>query len=350
MIKNRDFFTKVVEYKTQETPEICVVMPVYNASHIIAKSLNGITKSISKNAHVVLILDNCSDSSESLCIDWFTEQIKKSETFGITIYRSYKSNHETKCDNFAFKNHRASIAFLEVQADIVLNDPNLDLIITKCFKSHPILFAISGRGTHLWQLPYNPKLKTRIVLEIMLDIYRRSKRVIPPQREAAKLRLLELDDHSFFEEWGFGRIGENVESRVEVGRSRKIYLSETVMRGPIAFNSNALRELNYLNERAHPLAGDDHEITLRAWTELSLRSGYMPINYESPLSWGADRRKKPLKEEFNNLYLRFRQSLLRKESKLCIDSAQKSDSQYKFRGCCRRKSCCPKKNQILKSQ
>jgi hypothetical protein len=219
-----------------------------------------------------------------------------------------------------FRNHQASIAFLEVQADIVLNDPNLDITIANCFKSHPILFAISGRGTHLWQIPYNPRMKPKVILEVMLDIYRRSKRVESAQPEVPNAKLLKLDDHTFFEEWGFGRIGENVESTVTIGSTRKIYLSETVMRGPIAFNSNALRELNYLNERAHPLAGDDHEITLRAWTDLNLRSGYMPIAYESPLSWGADRRKKPISEEINNLYLRFRQSFFKKESKLFIES------------------------------
>lgn len=321
IVNNDNNFVKILEFKEVDNLDTCVVMPIYNASHILSNSLAGLSSSISQNSHVILILDNCHDQSELLCTSWFSNQIKKKSTFGITIYKTLTSMHETRCDNFAFQNHKAKIAYLEVQADIVLEESDLDIKLAKCFKLYPELFAISGRGTHLWQLPYNPKLRPRVIFEILIDIFGRTRTKKNYKLNLSAGEILELDDIDFYENWGFGKIGIHTEAKVEVNQKRKIYLSETVMRGPISFNANALQRLNYLNEKAHPLAGDDHEVTLRAWLDLGLRSGYMPIAYESQIEWGADRSKKPIKEELSNLFLRLKQASHRKESRLFLESS-----------------------------
>jgi glycosyltransferase involved in cell wall biosynthesis len=299
---------------------ISYVIPAYNAEISIYQVLSSLYKNTVLPLNIVVILDACTDNTAIEIQRWITCYIesRKRKIWLKTITTS-RSIQETSCDNLGFKEFPNSEVIVDIQADIIISEKNFDLKILKIFKDNPDIFALSNRGTHPWPRNYTGKITVRTFLEIIRGIVERNYRVKKMDLSiAAKSKNFYLDKDKFYSRKEFGRLGEYTELEPFYENStRSIWLGETVMRGPLAFRNSALKELGYLNDKSHPLAGDDHELTLRAWRKLRLRAAYCPMSYSSPLRIGADRRPKPLKEEFRNIRWRFLQWIYSNQSALC---------------------------------
>ena len=73
----------------------------------------------------------------------------------------------------------------------------------------------------------------------------------------------------------------------------------SVNRGPLAIAKEKIAKLGYLDEFHYCLGEDDHVLFLRAWKEKNWRTGFMPIEFHSPLDRGSTRRPRTLASEFS---------------------------------------------------
>ena len=73
----------------------------------------------------------------------------------------------------------------------------------------------------------------------------------------------------------------------------------SVNRGPLAIAKEKIAKLGYLDEFHYCLGEDDHDLFLRAWKEKNWRTGFMPIEFHSPLDRGSTRRPRTLASEFS---------------------------------------------------
>lgn len=68
-------------------------------------------------------------------------------------------------------------------------------------------------------------------------------------------------------------------------------IRQTVNNGPMAYRTDILKKLNYLDERYYPGALCDNDITLRASRDFGLKCGALWIDYRSDIEWGKTRSK-----------------------------------------------------------
>lgn len=246
-----------------KTPDISVIVPVYNQANIIRNNLVSILENISSPFHLIVILDACSDSSCSEVFKFATdsESISKHRGYGtlcgMTVITSRVPLFEATCDNLGFAISRdvLKVSFaLEIQADMQLIQYGIDRQLRKPFLHYKDVLAVSGRlcaglprGTH----PHEWKG----VGKFGVDIDR-------------PLRLKSLNEYS------------------------KFYVDETVCRGPILFDLNKLHEIGYLDDINFPLSDDDHDLCARAWAEKNWVVGYVPIEFKSPLIDGSTRKQR----------------------------------------------------------
>jgi glycosyltransferase involved in cell wall biosynthesis len=301
--------------------KISFIVPVYNAETSISQVLTAIYDCTVLPLNITIVLDACIDNSLLIIKQWIKDYIDLNERkIWIKVIVTKKSIQETRCDNLGFKEFPDSEVIVDVQSDIIIREKFFDLKVLKIFAENQDIFALSNRGTAPWPKNYSGKISLITLYELIGDIIKRryQNNVIDFDRliETQSNKFV-LDKDTFFSKKDFGRLGQYVEIEPEYESStRSLWLGETVMRGPLAFRNSALKELGYLNEKSHPLAGDDHELTLRAWRKLRLRAAYCPMSYSSPVRLGADRRSKPLREEFRNIGWRFLQWIYSSQSAL----------------------------------
>jgi len=316
---SRQDFSNFSRDKSQVEFSVAFVIPVHDNGHSIEQALDALYSNTVLPFRLIIVLDSCNDRSPEVVFRWVSSVIlRKSRAVSISVVTSKRMLHETMSDNIGFSLLPECEIIVEVQADIIIQEKNFDRKIQKVFNAFPDIVAISGRGTHLWTDNYNPELSFGILKQIFKDIFSRQFGLIS-QKEEVHSKTLVLDRIKFFSEDNFGRLGVYTESKPKMAvESRQIYLSETVMRGPLAFRNSSLVAHGFLNSRAHPLAFDDHEFFLRAWKQSGMRTCYLPINYDSPLSYGNDRRRKPWKDEIFVLWLRVKMWLHKGESELYL--------------------------------
>ena len=113
--------------------------------------------------------------------------------------------------------------------------------------------------------------------------------------------------HNVFRGGGIGKLGHSIETSIEsLGLNSNIfYVYETCNRGPLLFHKKKLEELNYLDEKNYHLDNSDHDIMVRAYLEKKYISGYVPINFNSPLVYGSTRKSDDFKD-INDMYKKLR--------------------------------------------
>ena len=309
------------EYSKSGSVDQGIVVPIHNMAETIVPVLNGIFDSVSRNSHLVLILDACSDKSEQVILEFLKIKIQLNElgnVIRINLFNSRRNLFEAKAENFAIDIFKELTYLISVQADIVIQEKFFDSKIVEAFVQNPDVFMISGRGTHTWEIPeepVNPFVSLYQIFDGLKNIFRfgvnsgdKADRKILNKRPSLK-----LDHDSFYELDYFGRCGDFHSHFVETGNDC-IYLSETVMRGPLAFRLKEIRKLGGLDWKRHRLGNDDHCISMKAWHQRRLRTAYMPIEYVSPLEWGATRKNKNFKELFSFGLMRIKEFFYHRKS------------------------------------
>ena len=226
-----------------------IVTPVYNQEEIIVENLKSIILNTLDTFEIILILDFCFDNTEEKILNFIENYKNLSENFiQIKIIKNEeKPLFETKCDNIGFKLSEGKYC-LEIQADMKMTELGYNLQLSKPFLILDNVIAVSGRCAH------------------------------------------NLYEHHI----GVGKIGMDIEKTCdELNISKnKFYVFETCNRGPLIFDKEKLKELNFLNEEEYFLDNSDHDLMARAYLQKKYICGYVPIDFESLLETGSTRNNK----------------------------------------------------------
>jgi len=224
-------------------PQLSVVMPIHNQEDRIITTLSSvINNTIDCNYELILILDSCSDNTETVVLQLVQNIISEWIT-DIIILKSKNPLFETAADNLGFICSRGD-HILEIQADIEIIDKGYNTKLHIPFKIRDDVIGVSGRCCH--GLTYSHG-----VGKLGYDI---------------ELPLSELIDKNVF------------------------YISETCNRGPLMLDRNKLKMLGYLDEVNYFLDNSDHDLFARAYYEHKFICGYVPIEFNAPLMFGSTRK------------------------------------------------------------
>ena len=324
-----------VLYQSTRSKEVGVLIPCHNPGQVLTQAIEHLDENISQNYELVLVLDNCTKNEIQTITDYlelFKE--KSSKLAKLSVVTTFVNFYETRSDNKGFKILGETKYVIELQADILIKEKNFDVKYLRAFEKVPDLLAISGRGIQGFVTDYKPSFLNflREILHLirknsLLDDRKNDDSLDRSPRPPSIRSQVVLRERDFYEENFFGLFGENIESRVrnydEV--CLNLYLGHSIFRGPIFFDSRKLRELEFLNEKSHRLGNDDHEICSRAWAQMGWRVGYIPLDIESRLSWGATRKKKNASELFSFMLMKFVVFNMKRESFLYSFGRDKFD-------------------------
>ena len=112
-----------------------------------------------------------------------------------------------------------------------------------------------------------------------------------------------------------GRCGSDVGLPLPAHADRATFVvTDTVNRGPLMLRSRTTQQLGFLDENAHLLENDDHDLMARA-KKLGYKAGYLPVEMYAPMDLST--RKNPATKSFTppdvknseSLYREYRLSL-----------------------------------------
>lgn len=341
-------------YLREPSPIISIVVPVFNQSQIIQANLASILKS-TENFFELIIIDDGSTDTTTKEIKTFLDDLKdlavSTKITEVSFYRFKRSVFETRCDDFGIRSATTNYV-IEIQADMEVYEKGYDAKMLTALKSTEDILMISGRGTE----PIEPivayyrntlgsdrsvarsvsshfflrclaQLKHRLKLTFKLRLHiTQITKVAPTSFSQNKFEI--FTEKMFYQVGKAGRLGTLIEvlpTDAEL-KARKIWLGQTVMRGPLIIDREKYLKVNGLNVRLFFQGFDDHELSVRSYQLFDFRVGYVPIGFSSPLADGSTRRARSISSELQIL-----QNLLRirrrwKESTLYLyadESAKK---------------------------
>jgi glycosyltransferase involved in cell wall biosynthesis len=333
MLKSQNLPSAEVVFNAAE-PEISVVMPVFNQKEIISTVLGNLDESMTLFYELILIDDASSDGSFEEVME-FLGNLRSSTLSGFRVFRARQSQFETSCDVFGFSVARAPF-LLEIQADMFIRDPGFDSRFVAAMTRFPDLVALSGRGAEpifevakqyksgLGSVIANQKTLAGYVLstlarhlpsEGMRKFFRllRKGRVASshPEEDARLNPQLE----SFLLHGRAGRLGREIENFPTESFPRgKIWLSHTVMRGPLFLDALKYNDLGGFDQSSFFLGYDDHEFMIKAFLTKGYRCGFTPVNFRSPLGAGSTRKMRSIRDEAQILFKLLKISRKRKQT------------------------------------
>jgi GT2 family glycosyltransferase len=239
-----------------------VIVPVFNQERFIQRCLAGIADNVAAPSDLVMVLDCCSDGSESAVLSFVGEA--RARFRRVTVLRTTYPIFETRADNLGFLLSRGEFV-IEVQSDIEILTGGFDALLKGPMQESPQIFSTSGRGgTWFGQLLPKPERKRRFPI---------------------RSRVWEC--------LGWDRIGYTgtsiVGAKDNAGITSVYAQAETVMRGPWCLRRRDLVDLGLLDEKNFFLGNDDHDLNARAQV-VGLKCAYVPIAFDSPLEVGSSRR------------------------------------------------------------
>jgi hypothetical protein len=308
-------------------PTISVIIPCFNQEEIIFDVLMKVVESIKSPFELIIINDNSKDQTlERVCF-FSSGDFKDSSLIRLEVYSNDNPRFETYCDHFGFSIAKGKY-LLEIQADMFINDRGFDIRMIQVFNKYQDIFALSGRGTHsIGEVAevYLGSLGTDRVIAPNLHVY---------IFEILRKRILGKISHSFNPKRSLGEPKAQIESTTRLESFKnlqeifptlehfeankragllgnfiensgldesilpsKIFLGETVMRGPLMLRAETYFRLGGLNVNSFYQGFDDHELMLQAWSLEKKRCAYMPMVVTSILSQGTTRKPRNLKSE-----------------------------------------------------
>lgn len=295
-------------------PRVSFVIPVHNQETRVVDCLQGLVKSSGIDHEFIIVIDHSRDNTSDVVHEWarVIESLwtKDCATTRIVIVESIEANlFETVSDNVAFSLAHGSI-LIEVQADMVVTHPGFDALFCSALDRYPDLFAVSGRGGHI----HPERKQQRLLWRLFAKAVERAFSHAALRRGSYRPTRLE-----YWISKSVGRVDQRIDVPLDpaaLRRRPRVYVTETVMRGPLAMRKVELKQLGYLDSDNYFLGNDDHDLIYRA-TQLGSRSvGYLPVCFDAPLEFGSTRIEKTPEEqtEFNRVREHYegRQNLLRR--------------------------------------
>jgi glycosyltransferase involved in cell wall biosynthesis len=309
-------------------------MPVFDQESIIFKHLEALFKSMTLPFEMIIINDCSTDRSDREISRFINSyDINSGTCVNVKYYKNIWPWFETRCDDFAIREANGDY-ILEIQADMYILEKGFDKKLFDLMQTNSEIFALSARGTHKLEVvlcALNPlrgtdssdklihlKLLTKIFFKIKKEIQiitkKRTKYSITAKKtiseysdEAKQISETIFPGDKSFELCGnAGFLGNLIdllpyENEGDVNRlisenSKRIWLGETVMRGPIIFEKKVYLDIGGFNTDAFYQGNDDHDLILRV-SKLKKKVGFTPINFAAPLALGSYRKKRKIRSK-----------------------------------------------------
>jgi glycosyltransferase involved in cell wall biosynthesis len=228
----------------EQLTQFDIVLSIYNQEQLIERVLKGIVTHTTTPFNLILIFDGCTDKTEEIARKYL-DKTKPRLLKNVLI--DYAPNvFETKANNIGFKKSREKF-MITLQDDMVVNEYGWERRLTYPLRKFNDVFAVTARTAQ----------------------------DIGPMTE-------KLESQNYFEN----------HAEKKRGLRRNLFcVRDTINRGPVAFNMEHLRALNFLDENFSPSDLDDADLCMRAWLTKNLRCGVYWISYISKREWGKARSK-----------------------------------------------------------
>lgn len=216
--------------------KIDIVLTIFNQEEIVERVLFGIFRNTTTPFNLIIVFDGCSDRTKPRALKY----IKKSRPSLLRelIARNTPNLFELRANNFGFRLAQTD-HLITIQDDMIIKEYGWERRLTYPLRRFGDVLAVTAR--------------------VAEDI---------------------------------DKIGYDMQTQKnQMGRElgtlpRNIFaVRDVINRGPIAFRTNYLKELDYLNDKYAPGALDDAEISLRAWLTRRWKTGAYWINYYSNPAW-----------------------------------------------------------------
>jgi glycosyltransferase involved in cell wall biosynthesis len=229
---------------------ISLNLTVHNKEFLLKKCLEQIKITTTGSYELVVVLDGCSDKSESI-LDHFIDENKN-----ILVKKLYAPDvYETKSNNIAAKNSTGDHIAI-IQDDMIINEIGWNERMLKPFHRFDDVFSVTARTSHNWKI--NPN-SSHINLE-----------TLPPGIWSDILIHTDHADRS--------------------NTSRDIFeIRDSSNRGPLVINHSDFEKIGYFDEIFSPQDMDDHDLHFRVKKEIGKVTGLYWIDYTSETNWGGTR-------------------------------------------------------------
>lgn len=225
-------------------------LTVHNKENILPDVLNGILAFTSGTYELVIILDGCTDGSQSV-----VEQFKNDNPHKKIILVFADNVFETKSNNIAVKNSEGDYIII-IQDDVIIQEKDWNIRLLKPFENFSDVFAVTGNTAHNWELnKYSKDLNSDIInnnrwCDILNHVHHANRHTMP--RDIFAVR-------------------------------------DSVNRAPLAINRMDLQTLGYFDEAFYPLEMDDHDLCFRMHQKLGKCVGSYWIDWYSEPQFGGTR-------------------------------------------------------------
>jgi hypothetical protein len=250
-------------------PSATIVMPIHFAGTHALENLSTAVGIADEPMDVCVVLDRCDsleagDVAHALLATPTARRIRD-----LLIFESEVDLFETSCDNVGFMSAETEFV-IELQSDMRVLESGWDSKLLAPLRRYDQLFATSGRACHSWGWLASAGRASHASTAIQKVRGRLTGRYLPEKLTVA----------SFWRSDAFGAVdvaGFEDATCLRSLPASSVFLSDSVNRGPLAIRRAPLASLGYLDESAYLLGGDEHDLTLRAWQRLRLRSAYVPL-------------------------------------------------------------------------
>ncbi len=275
----------------------------------------------------LIIINDSSTDKSSIEIYKFLAQYNwiDSTCVRVIFFENLWPWFETKCDDFAIRTAESDY-ILEIQADMLIREKGFDEKLLQLLKSDPLNFALSARGVHkfrdlknefiqperinafkkiaLFNLIYY-KVKYMLKRELRFTNFASDVELKVAKSESTESKKAEIfpDFQQLTNSGRAGFLGTHIECLPYEGtnetveeiqsQSRKIWLGETIMRGPLILDRAKYLMTGGFKTDQFFLGNDDHDLNLRI-KDYGFKVGFTPIQFASPLVLGNSRRKSKL--------------------------------------------------------
>lgn len=244
------------------------IVPIYNKEDILPATLAGIEKCASPESNIILIVDGCTDRSESIVDEFIKNSSHKAQKILMpNVHMLLSVNAGLKMVTKGFS--------VIMQDDIILKDIETEKKIINLYKrKQGKLGVISFRyGSNIGMCSILKRLKKK-TLNGMIE----------------EIDLIKgPDDYANYPAGSYGNF----------------YPRMSAINGPNCIPWSLLSRVGILDEKLAPYGFDDPEYCIR-----SLQSGYInglfPIKYHSDIEWGGTRRSKSFYRQAARIHKRNR--------------------------------------------
>jgi len=271
---------------------IDIIIVTYNNEDLILNNIKSVVLNTKSDFSLTIVNDSSSDDT-FLELQKIKELCKSENLKQIKIINNIYPKYETKCENDALKVAKSKYAIL-LQADMLIRENAFDLKLIRAMEKYNDLLLVSGRaGQNLSDLKESffstrgfQRLTNKNILKHYYARITKPSQDFTQEKSKTQSHLIDLNDLDFLESGNIGKVGVNSQGQFknEDLNGNKIYICNSVIRGPLIIDLEKFRKLGYFDQRHFFQGWDDHDACLRGNVKFGWRVGFIPIQYFSDIT------------------------------------------------------------------